>query len=54
MIHIGLVLLCEWYSVCFWFQRDVHLKVQPADKATGCDPYYIFFCYFDTLQMVVS
>ena len=54
MIHIRLVSVCEWWF-CFWFQTDVHLKVQPADKAMGCDPYYTyFFCYFDTLQMVVT
>jgi len=53
MIHIGLVSVCEWWF-CFGFQRDVHLKVQPAGKAMGCDPYYVLFCYFDILQMVVT
>ena len=42
MIHIGLVSVCEWWF-CFEFQTDVHMKVQPADKAMACDPYYIFF-----------
>ena len=36
IVHIGLVSVCErWFS--FWFQTDVHPKVQPADKAMGCD-----------------
>ena len=55
MIHIGLVSVCEWWF-CFGFQTDVHLKVQPADKAMGCDPYHIYFLLFGYkfMQIVVT
>ena len=31
-----MVSACEWWFY-FWFATDVHLKLQPADKAMRCD-----------------